>query len=94
MKIKINHNRQHLLRDRKTLKALTYALHTHYAGITRLYAFASGKRTLKGKGYTDNAEQYQPTWEDQQRLLWSLQQLKQQIAPLEEALNLLLRNHH
>ena len=92
MRIKINLNRQKRYIQSKELKTLTQRLHVRYARITRLYAFACGKKTLKGKGYTDAAMQRQRTWEDEQRLLWSLHNLKKQIEPLEQQLSILLRD--
>ncbi len=92
MKIKISLNHRKRYKQSKELKTLTQRLHVRYARITRLYAFACSKRTLKGKGYSDTAEQYQRTWEDEQRLLWTLHNLKKQIEPLEQQLSILLRD--
>jgi hypothetical protein len=69
-----------------TLKALLR--HTEES-IARLHQCAEGQFTLKGKGYTRGAEQYERTPRDEQRLIWTLSNLRTQIRFYQHELDVL-----
>lgn len=78
----------------KTLQRIAWvrqALSAHDSNMALLQAFAAGKVSLKGKGYTKGAEEYQQTPEDRARLAGTLANLRQQSELLRCELETLLR---
>lgn len=63
----------------RRIALLKKMLHGYDKSIERLHQFASGQLTLKNKGYTDAAESYRRTSSDDQRLSWTIDNLKMQI---------------
>lgn len=73
------------------LKAL---LKDYDGSIHRLNGFAEGRLSLKNKGYTFAAESYRRTKEDEQRLVWTLHNLKMQIRFYQHELEVLQEYGH
>lgn len=57
--------------------------------ILLLQGFAENKRSLKNKGYTLGAENYRRTKADDERLVWTLSNLKTQIQRYQHELKIL-----
>ena len=65
-------------------------LAAHDSSLALLHAFAEGKVTLRGKGYTRAAENYCPTPEDTARLPRTVVNLQAQCSLLRKELEVLL----
>jgi|GEM_PF-3754589 len=92
----VNH-KNFIQKSKKTLERIE-EIQKHIAGyqesVRLLHAFAEGRETLVGKGCTERAVQkflnYQRTQEDDERMQWTLKNIKRQIALLERELMILL----
>lgn len=77
-------------KTRDRIAAIKEQLKIYYESIDTLYAFAEGRETLKGKGYSDRAERYRRTQADVQRLTWTISNLQLQIRLLKREIDMLL----
>lgn len=76
-------------RHRERKKELKFLIQANQESIASLYAFANGKETLKNKGYTRQAENYQRTPEDNKRLKFTVGNLNLQTALMKRELEVL-----
>ncbi len=76
-------------KTRERIEELQDNLKSYRKSIENLHAFAEGRKTLKGKHYTDGAKNYRRTEIDNKRLAWTLNNLLWQIALSQRELDTL-----
>ncbi len=91
------HSAKHIVKEQKELaqeriREIQATLRMHHAGLERIYAFASGAKTLQKAHYSKRARNYRRTLEDEQRLQWTVENVQGQIVQLQQELFQLTRS--
>lgn len=68
------------------IQKLNLKLYHHYIDLLRLYAYASGKKTIKNSLRKRSAD-------DERRLLWSVESMREQIRKIENEIKIFIEKY-